>query len=225
VGEKQAATVGGGTATDVRPLVWTEFLSTDWAQQNSDFDGDRFASIEALYADADPMLAMVSGTYSGHRILDSVECSGGDCATFEQNWQIGVPAERSYSFDIECDDLGFPPCTGVALTESQDLFTGQIREDRVELAFDGSSYMWQKTDQGSVCENRDGFTEGFYENSVIWTIVPEAAEFIDGQFVVTELSGTATARLVTLEPVYSAECAQFQTDFTEIGTLSVTLDR
>ncbi|TXJ06849.1 MAG: hypothetical protein E6Q27_03000 [Aeromicrobium sp.] len=216
---KTWTTVKGGKAGAVNPLTWTDVASTEFAKKNSALDGDKGTSLEELYKDADPALASLTGNYKGKITATSADCLKGDCspANLPKKGEVG---DRTYSFEISCGKR--LPCTGKSNTSWSELSTGKVKKSLVPLAFDGTTYSWTLKLSGPLCVWTDGKEEGKFSNPITWNAKPTKAAFVNGDFVVTQITGTATASSSVAKPVSSTECKPWEFAWKSDSTFTAT---
>jgi hypothetical protein len=162
-----------------------------WLTENNALDVEAgHDDVVAAYAELDPALASLTGTFTGNRTVTDVTC---DPACSGDEAVVGEVAERSYTFDIDCSKS--TPCTGTVDTEY--VINDQVVSGVQPLTFDGTTYRWAVEQAIPACQ---GDATGEVVVTIEWALAPATAELRDGDFVVTTLDGEITATNVVTAP-------------------------
>lgn len=229
-GDGSKTTVRRGELTAVgttRAATWGELFGDPWAQRNADLDAEAGLPPAAeAFEDAEPGRAALSGTFDVVVETLTADCTGGDlaCATVRS---VGSVRNLTYTFGEDCTD-GIP-CRATVTTQYTDLATNETQSREVPLRFDGTSYLWGWVDSFPAClwDCGDGRTDetGRGDNGLSWTAEPTEAAVVDGAFVVTALSGGASAYMKTVTVVDSGRfpgCERWQSDWQTTSSIEMT---
>ncbi len=213
----------GGGGAGVRPAGWDVVYSDDFVLANSARDASAgFPSVEQAWADADPALASMAGTFEGPSENVVHECTGWpeECARVEANI-FSNDDQTFFAFSSECPPSA--PCTVTALINI-DASAGGSSELSVPMVFDGTSYALSSVlNEDAYCFFDDGRTEGHWVNSITSSFTPSAAEVRNGVFVVTELATQTRSDLVLTEATSDPTCAEFEYEWANDRTSDLQL--
>ncbi len=199
-------TVTDGMVGEAQPLTWTAAPASDFAKENSKLDGSKGTSLEDLYKNVDPSLASPKGLYVGKHTFTAVDCQKGDCVANKVP-KKGEVGDRTYEFAIECGKR--LPCQGQINTSWIDTKAG-TKKSLVPLTFDGKVYSWNLKNTHPACVWSAEFTEGTITSTLAWTAKPTKAEFLNDDFVATEIEGTTHSKNTTTKAVDSPACKKFE---------------
>jgi hypothetical protein len=181
-----------------------------WLVENNDRDVEAgLDDVVAAYAELDPTLASLAGTFTGTRTITEVAC---DPACSGSEAAVGDVAERSYAFDIDCSKG--TPCTGTVDTEY--VINDEVVSGVQPLTFDGTTYRWAVEQAIPACRS-DGTGEVVV--TIEWALTPTAAEIREEGFAVTALEGEVISTNVVTAP---GTCTGDRRSDTSTSTVSVS---
>ena len=167
-----------------------------------------FVSAAEMYEPYGPSFATLSGTYSGTLTDEPFSGCTPDCQTWIDLYDMEpidtTPKPRTFVFDLDCS-TGFP-CTG----------TGEIERsagiETAPLVYDGSTLVFLEdsgTDNYCLLDF-DGDEEfevesGSTASSSGYKVTPSAAEIVDDQWVVSEITGNFA---ITFEVTDYGRCGE-----------------
>ncbi len=186
------------------PANWGELFSDTWVQRNAELDEDvGFAPAADAFMSADPSRAVLLGNYDTVQTVVDSACTGGACADYELPVPVGKVSQSVMTFGQDCS-RGIPCLATVEATTTRVVDRVETRAT-YDLAFDGAGYSWRLFENTAVCiwTYPDGTKEnvGAGDNVITWQATPTAAEIVDGQFVVTSLTGQGRSEVTISEPI------------------------
>lgn len=211
-----------GAGATSGPAGWDGVYGDDFALANAALDeAAGFASTADLWADADPQLASMNGTFEGPSDGLVQSCTGWaeECARVQAN----IFANESETFFDLTTDCASGACS-VAVLFTVNASGGGSTQATAPLGFDGSLYSLDYTfGEDSYCTFPDGSTEGRWTNGITGSFQPTAAELRDGVPVVTELSAQVHNELVLVESTTDPTCAEFEYEWSSDRTADLVL--
>ena len=199
------------------PLLWDSVFGDAFAKKNASLDSTAgYPKSSQLYAGSSPVLASLTGAFSGLRKLTKASCSGP--GSFCDAVVSGNTGSRTYTFAIDCT-TGIP-CAGKAVTDVAHSAGEPDTHPRVALKFDGDNFTWTLHSAGPYC-TVDGQDTGELTVNLTWTAHATAAAVVNGAYVVTKLSGTLQGSEVRSKEAPNPSCAPFVTTYTEQGAFDV----
>lgn len=228
VGTITAFRWGDETTTSVasRAATWGELFADPWVQRNADLDAVAgFGPVTDAFR-ADPALAALTGTYDVTAVGSTLECTGGGCADYAL---VTPGTTRTFTATFGTDCTRGLPCVPQITTEYGDLTTDERHSRTLDLRLSGAEYTWGFTDTVPLCvwTHTNGLTEptGTGLNALSWSVRPKAAEMVDGEFVVTALSGTSRAGTAIIDRTDTNRfpgCDHWEVEWAATGTIELT---
>lgn len=180
-----------GTLSEPVVVPFDGAFGDPWLKENNDLDVEAgLEDVVQAFAELDPALASLTGTFTGARTITDVRC---DPACTGDEAVVGEVAERSYTFDIDCTKG--TPCSGTVDTEY--VINDQVVSGAQPLTFDGTTYRWAVEQAIPACRSD---SSGEVVVTIEWSLAPSGAELRDDEFVVTSLDGEIVATNVVTVP-------------------------
>lgn len=170
------------------PINWDMAFGDPFVLESANLDATLnadFVTAGVLGQQLGASFASVESAYLAIRTVTDCQPDPDRC---QGSSAIGDVAERTYTFSLDCS-AGYP-CQGIALTEVSS--GGQTRTEVVPLEYDGTTLTWVRDAMEPVCAV-GGVEHGSKHNLITWVLTPNAAELVDGKYVMTGGTGTASA--------------------------------